>query len=347
MSDIFNYEIGGIFEIFSLSVLGFFLPFYFYHFKNVSIEKMTDEVPYRCVKSFSAGIIIGVAFLHLLADSIDRLSDFAEYPVALAMALVGFMATLALEQLAMHTMLTITDNSNELNSENQDDTINSREQHDLNNHNHNHNHNHIHNNDNNKNNYSNLEFSEIPELQVQSSELSNHVHVHEHVHSKQMVPDKDSHKSFIKSIVLEAAIACHSIIVGFGVGATNNLDTLKVLLVAIGLHQFFEGIGLGAALLEGKISMKYVYTFGALFAFAAPIGIVLGLYSASDDKTGIYVSGFAIALAAGALIYSSTIDMIAEDYMDNNFKTKHGGKACMYFSLSLGVCVMAILAIWA
>jgi len=45
---------------------------------------------------------------------------------------------------------------------------------------------------------------------------------------------------------------------GFGVGSTNDLPTLKVLLVAIniGLHQFFEGIGLGSALLEGKISMR-------------------------------------------------------------------------------------------
>jgi len=303
---------------------------------------MTDQIMFRCVKSFSAGIILGVAFLHLLADAIDKLSDAVEYPIALAMALVGFMATLALEQVAMHTMITIANNEN-----NDSDHCVNNNNNDNDYQNHNHNHDHSNDNNNNKSNYSNLEFSDIPELQVQSSELGNHVHVHEHVHSKQMVPDKDSHKSFVKSIVLEAAIGCHSVIVGFGVGATHDIETLKVLLVAIGLHQFFEGIGLGTALLEGKISMKYVYTFGALFALTAPIGIVLGLYSTADEETSNTVSGFANALAAGALIYSSTIDMIAEDYMDNNLKTKHAGKAFMYLSLSLGVTVMALLAIWA
>ena len=301
---------------------------------------MADELSYRCIKSFSAGIILGVAFLHLLVEAIDSLSDYAEYPVALAMALGGFMATLALEQLAMHTMLTISIDNKKLQNEAQDVNTTTHHHHD---HNSNNNHNYT-GNKNSTSSYSNLE-SELPELQVQSSELGQHIH--EHVHSKQMVPDKDLRKSFIKSIVLEAAIACHSIIVGFGVGATNDLETLKVLLVAIGLHQFFEGIGLGSALLEGHISMKYVYSFGALFALTAPIGIVLGLYASTEEDTGAIVAGFADAFAAGALLYSSMVDMIAEDYMDNNFKTRHLGKLCMYFSLSLGVSVMAILAIWA
>lgn len=306
---------------------------------------MADDLSYRCIKSFSAGIILGVAFLHLLAEAIDSLSDYAEYPVALAMALGGFMATLALEQLAMHTMLTISIDNKKLQNEIQND-ISTITHH---NHNHNQNHNSNSNSNNgdksNDSNYSNLESSELPELQVQSSELGHHVH--EHVHSKQMVPDTDMNKSFIKSIVLEAAIACHSIIVGFGVGATKDLEMLKVLLVAIGLHQFFEGISLGSALLEGQITMKYVYSFGILFALTAPIGIVLGLYSSADEETGAIVAGFADAFAAGALLYSSMVDMIAEDYMDNNFKMRHVGKMCMYFSLSLGVAVMALLAIWA
>jgi len=321
-----NYHIGGIFEIFILSALGYFIPYYLIKCNGITIENMIDQLLYRCIKSFSAGIILGVAFLHLLAEASEGLSEYAEYPVALAMVLLGFMATLAMEQLAMHTMLSISNDNKQIpyvSSMTQD-------------HNHNsHNHNH---------DKSNLESLELPELQVQSSELGHHSH--EHVHSKQMVPDKDLNKSFVKAVVLEAAIACHSIIVGFGVGATKDVPTLKVLLVAIGLHQFFEGIGLASALLEGKLSMTIVYSFGILFALTAPIGVVLGVYSSEDEETGVIVAGFADSFS-GILIYTSIVDMIAEDYMDNNFKTRHFGKTCMYFSLALGISVMAILAIWA
>jgi zinc transporter 1/2/3 len=118
-------------------------------------------------------------------------------------------------------------------------------------------------------------------------------------------------------------------------------------LVAIGLHQFFEGVSLGSALLEGKISMRYVYSFGTLFALTAPIGVVLGMYASTDDETGELVTGFADAFAAGVLMYSSIVDMVAEDYMDSNFKSRHFGKMSMYFFLSFGISVMAILAIWA
>ena len=322
---IFEHHIGGIFEIFILSVLGYFIPFILMKCSKISIENMTDELSYRCIKSFSAGIILGVAFLHLLAEAIESLSEYAEYPVALAMVLLGFMATLALEQLAMHIMLSISIGDKKMQY------ASAMTQHD-------------HNHDI-QDNVKTSQLSELPELQVQSSESGHHSH--EHVHSMQMVSDKDLSKSFIKAIVLEAAIACHSIIVGFGVGATNDLPTLKVLLVAIGLHQFFEGVGLGAAILEGKISMYYVYSFGMLFALTAPIGVILGMYSSTDDETGPIVTGFADSFAAGLLMYSSVVDMIAEDYMDNNFKTRHFGKMCMYFSLSLGISVMAILAIWA
>lgn len=316
---VLDYHIGGIFEILILSCIGFFLPFLLIKYSNISIENISENLSFRCLKSFSSGIILSVAFLHLLAESIESLSEYAEYPVALAMCLGGFMVTLALEQLAMHVMLTLSI-----------DDIKS-DDHKLN----------IHNSESS---YGNQDSSELPELQVQSSELGQHIH--EHVHSKQMVADKDLRKSFIKAIVFEGAVVCHSIIVGFGVGATTDIPTLKVLLVAIGLHQFFEGIGLGTALFEGKISMRYVYLFGSLFSLTASIGVILGMYSTTDNEEGTIVTGFADSFAAGILIYSSIVEVIAEDYMDSSIKSIYA-KMLMYFSLSLGIAVMAVLAIWA
>jgi len=325
---IFEYYIIGIIEIFIVSIIGYFLPLYLLKIINVNIEDIHEKVTYRCIKSFAAGIILGLALLHLLAEAMDLLADHVEYPIANLMALIGFMVTLGLEQIALHIMLSISINNNNNRMENKKDMNNEK-------------------NNDNDNNYDNLELTDnIPELQIHSIELGSHNHIHEHVHSKQMVPDKDLNKSFIKSIVLDLAISCHSIIVGFSLGVTKDIGTVKVLLIGLGLHQFFEGFGLGTALLEGKISSKYQYIFGIVFASTAPIGIILGMY-ATNSETDNIVAGYADAFASGTLIYTSVVDMIAEDYMDNNFKYRHIGKTLMYFSLTLGVTVMAIIAIWA
>jgi hypothetical protein len=45
----------------------------------------------------------------------------------------------------------------------------------------------------------------------------------------------------------------HSVIIGISLGASQDTDTIKPLLVALSFHQFFEGLGLG-----GCISQVYL-----------------------------------------------------------------------------------------
>ena len=45
-------------------------------------------------------------------------------------------------------------------------------------------------------------------------------------------------------------ILVHSVIIGVDMGASQNPETIKPLLVAIVFHQFFEGIGFGGCIIQ-------------------------------------------------------------------------------------------------
>ena len=58
-------------------------------------------------------------------------------------------------------------------------------------------------------------------------------------------PESNSKKAFVKAIVLESSVAVHSIIIGFDLGTLGSeadVPTIRVLMIALALHQFFEGI---------------------------------------------------------------------------------------------------------
>lgn len=52
--------------------------------------------------------------------------------------------------------------------------------------------------------------------------------------------------------VLELGIIVHSVVIGLGLGASNNTCTIKGLVAALCFHQMFEGMGLGGCILQAK-----------------------------------------------------------------------------------------------
>ena len=58
-------------------------------------------------------------------------------------------------------------------------------------------------------------------------------------------PESNSKKALVKAIVLESSVAIHSIIIGFdlgNLGSEADVSTIRVLMIALAFHQFFEGI---------------------------------------------------------------------------------------------------------
>lgn len=129
-------------------------------------------------------------------------------------------------------------------------------------------------------------------------------------HSRALRSDeKIIQKIKMKAYILEAAIATHSIIIGFEYGTlspTDDLVQIKILYVAFVFHQvrkapheelipvwnnfcslsqqMFEGIGLGTVLsaAEKALGMSVVISLVLIFSTTFSIGILLGSSESSE-----------------------------------------------------------------
>ena len=72
-----SYDIGAIFLIFCVSLLGFFLP---YIMVNHGFHDLETNIYFLNLKSFASGIILSVAMVHLLADATSTLYGYLDYP---------------------------------------------------------------------------------------------------------------------------------------------------------------------------------------------------------------------------------------------------------------------------
>lgn len=327
-NDTFALRIVAIFVAIISSSFGFYVPF----IRPEALSCDDISLSWMCLKAFSAGTILSVAVVHLLADAIETLSNLevSDYPIALTLTVVGISITLGVEMCSLSLMTGINDKvstnddtkevslsviENNINDDKNDD------KNDENYHHHEHHHEHEH----------------------------EHTCLEEHIHGHIIVADKNPTKAIVKSIILETCIALHSIIIGISLGGMDkqaDSSSLRVLIVAYAFHQFFEGIVLGTGSLESKFDKKTSFWFWLVFVITVPIGIIIGMSTNSSDNSEI-VSACANAIASGSLIYTSLVEMIAEDFMHSRVFYKQKLIISMYISFLLGFGLMALLANWA
>jgi zinc transporter 1/2/3 len=94
----------------------------------------------------------------------------------------------------------------------------------------------------------------------------------------------------------EAGFTVHSLFIGVTLGVAADAE-LRSLLVALCFHQFFEGVALGARLLDSTYSGAAQASLALLFAAAAPIGIGAGAGAISQG--GLNTSGASYLLTQG------------------------------------------------
>jgi len=64
-------------------------------------------------------------------------------------------------------------------------------------------------------------------------------------------------KQKLVSQVLEIGIIFHSVIIGVTMGMSQNVCTIRPLVVALSFHQIFEGLGLGGCIAQVNQSLKF------------------------------------------------------------------------------------------
>ena len=113
-----------IFEIFIISAVGAYVPQYLMEqtiLKKDSVvavtvvadnvdnqsQRLSETLLFRSLKCFSGGLVVAVAFCHLLADSVGDLSDDSlvkgtpGFPLTMSLAMTGVIFLVCLEQMTV------------------------------------------------------------------------------------------------------------------------------------------------------------------------------------------------------------------------------------------------------
>lgn len=167
-------------------------------------------------------------------------------------------------------------------------------------------------------------------------------------------PNSNYAGQIVTLMVLEFGIVFHSLFIGMSLAGS---DELRILLIVISFHQFFEGLGLGSrlAVAEWPSSWKSLTgVFMALgYAVTTPAGVAIGLgvnrSLASDPTMSQLVNGIFDAISAGILIYTAMVELLAHEFMFNPEmrNAKFSVELTAYACVAAGVAVMSVLAKWA
>lgn len=198
-------------------------------------------------------------------------------------------------------------------------------------------------------------------------ENTSHLHSHsshamckddsDGMHRHVSIVVEDRNKSIVKSMVLETCISIHSIIIGVSIGSMHDTAELGTFLGALSFHQLFEGISLGAASMQASYNKFANILFMLVFILSMPVGIVIGLSIPVTDY-GMAIQACFSCVAAGSLIYTSLVEMVAEDFSHVMHSVSTSGKreftvdeakkiGAMFTSFCAGCFGMAAIGQWA
>ena len=265
-------RISSVFILFVASLFGILIPLLFSTGSgprtNESHRKMCESDAFRITRTFAAGIMLGVGFIHLLADGVSKLADVnTEYPaLGYTLATVGAMIVLGFEQVAVMMIGSVNVDSNDAKS--LSDT---------------------------------MKRTKSGELEMLQMRDVRNYDTCDRSHDVKMIAGADSFKVIVKAYMMEISVAIHSVIIGITIGSMagpEELSALRSFIVAICFHQFFEGVGLGTVIESARIEMgmSKIIIFALTFALTVPIGIIIGILITShigvstiDETTGTVI----------------------------------------------------------
>ena len=328
-------RISSVFILFFVSLLGMVVPFIYAASMRGGDDspenrlKISESEALQIARTFAAGVMMGIGFIHLLNDGVSKLESVSlDYPaLGYTLATVGAMVVLGFEQIALTLV-------NQIKT----DDVAPRKA--------------IGNNEH-------AEFGVVGAAKRTEEVEYTHEHAHAHEHPVSMISGTTSLSVVVKAYMMELSIAVHSVVIGVALGSMagkENEQPLQALLIGVCFHQFFEGMGLGCVVDQARIELGKVKVilFALTFALTVPVGVFVGILITDDqslengptlDET--LTAGCLNSIAAGIVIYVALVEMVVDDFQAASIVGNIPLKLKMFTALIIGNLAMAILVIWA
>ncbi|NLO36548.1 MAG: ZIP family metal transporter [Clostridiaceae bacterium] len=148
-----------------------------------------------------------------------------------------------------------------------------------------------------------------------------------------------------RSVLLVLAITLHNIPEGLAVGVafgavayglpSATMGGAVALAIGIGLQNFPEGAAVSVPLRREGFSRRKAFLYGQASGLVEPLAAVIGAYAVTMIRP---LLPYALAFAAGAMIYVVVEELIPEAQQDAGIKTDVATVGCL-----LGFALMMIL----
>ncbi|QCD82851.1 solute carrier family 39 [Vigna unguiculata] len=304
-----------IFAILVCSIIGVTLPLV-----TRSIPALSPENDlFVIVKCFAAGIILGTGFMHVLPDSFDMLwSDCLKEKPWHQFPFSGFVAMFS----AIITMMVDSLATSAYTKKIRTEIISAKS-------------------------------SPAGGGDQEMGGVVNFGHFHGHHHHRENKTEgQDSQllRYRVVAMVLELGIVVHSVVIGLGLGASNNTCTIKGLIAALCFHQMFEGMGLGGCIQQAQYRSLKKVTMMFFFSVTTPFGIALGIALSTiyreNSPSALITVGLLNASSAGLLIYMALVDLLSADFMSPRLQGSINLQLKSYLAVFLGAAGMSLMAKW-
>ncbi|MEG2540557.1 MAG: ZIP family metal transporter [Clostridia bacterium] len=147
---------------------------------------------------------------------------------------------------------------------------------------------------------------------IQLAELHHETKILEAKEGNECLSQKENKRSLLKAgIIMLIAIALHNFPEGMAIGATGAAETSMgvVLAIIIAVHNIPEGMAISAPLASGGVGPWKTIGLTTLAGAATVLGAVIGL---AVGGIGAMATGICLALAAGAMLYVTFCEILPQ-----------------------------------
>ncbi len=135
-----------------------------------------------------------------------------------------------------------------------------------------------------------------------------------------------------------------------GLGVLKSSSEQVPLLIALCLHQFFEGIGLASLIKNAHTDNKCVTRlFGTVFVLATSVGVLIGwAVVASSASQSEMTEGVLNGVASGILVHTALVSMLGTELKHSRMDVmSEVEKMSVCAGLLTGGALLSVIAFWA
>lgn len=148
--------------------------------------------------------------------------------------------------------------------------------------------------------------------------------------------------SGIGAYILLLALSIHAFFEGLALGMQDSPGEAMILFIAIISHKACESFGLTVALMKAKTSTRHAFGLLMLFSSVSPLGQLVGIFLTQYNFMSRMATALVTAVAAGMFIYVGATEIIPEEFA----KPTHKWHKFLLFMLGF-VCAVVLVILTA